>query len=434
MATATKAINWLTAPLGWIERARGRRRAALVVAAILLVVGVVGFVAWANSLRGLPDIGDPFDADAFGAIEVPDAQNALLLYRIAVKERVAPTSEQVEAINALKTIDWAQAGPEVRAWLEANRPALATWKRGTERPDAQVMPASRYSFSTLIEPTQELREFARLGTLEASRLRSEGDLAGAWSYLRAVLRSSRHAVQHGHVIQRLVGSALLQVADGEVAAWAADPRVDSELLRAALADVDEVRAMSPPPSDTLKVEYLATINSLNDPRLTGDVHDLIEDEQYNWTMHLPGAFRARVIVLREPERSRRVARLFFANWLEYCDEPLGRRPPYAPLKDESPMLYQARPGASDQARAISPNAWYEWRQSTLHARLFLPDLPQLQGAIDRDLRLLDSLPITLANELYRRDHGGADAPTYRFLVEQGYLPALPAAYADVGDE
>jgi len=97
------------------------------------------------------------------------------------------------------------------------------------------------------------------------------------------------------------------------------------------------------------------------------------------------------------------------------------------------MLFQVQAGDSAAARAISPARWKTWYDSTIHARLFLPDLPQVQGALDRDVRLLQSLTVALANELYKREHGGEDAPSYEALLGAGYLDSLPPGYADAMD-
>src|SRR5690349_17957153 len=76
-------LRWVLAPLRWLERARGRKRLALVALYLVLLAVAAFFGWWASSLRGLPDIGDPFDVAAFRAEGVPPEQDAYTHYRRA---------------------------------------------------------------------------------------------------------------------------------------------------------------------------------------------------------------------------------------------------------------------------------------------------------------------------------------------------------------
>ncbi len=58
----------------------------LVRVTLVLVIGLAVAVTaigvwWLTSLNGLPDIGEPFDFDAFRAVSVPDNQNAFAYLR-----------------------------------------------------------------------------------------------------------------------------------------------------------------------------------------------------------------------------------------------------------------------------------------------------------------------------------------------------------------
>ena len=68
----------------------------------LALVGA-GFFSWrATKLNGLPDVGDPFDVGEAVHVDVPDAENAFVLYRQA-HERLKPLSP---ATGRLMTQDW----------------------------------------------------------------------------------------------------------------------------------------------------------------------------------------------------------------------------------------------------------------------------------------------------------------------------------------
>src|SRR4051794_35272117 len=111
-------LRVLLAPLLWLERARGRKRRALLLA--YAAVGlVVGLLTWrAVSLNGLPEVGDPFDVAAFESVRVPDDRNAFVLYRQAVAQwkRTAGTSDLATPSRGDATGGWSKASPAVRAW------------------------------------------------------------------------------------------------------------------------------------------------------------------------------------------------------------------------------------------------------------------------------------------------------------------------------
>src|SRR4051794_15577150 len=122
-------LRILTSPLVWLERTRGRWRLALA-ALYTLILAVAGLLTWrAFSLNGLPDVGDPFDAEAFEDVAIPDDRNAFRLYERASAMLKQLPSAEVRA-GSLRNHDWATAAPEIRAWVEQNRGALDLFVRG----------------------------------------------------------------------------------------------------------------------------------------------------------------------------------------------------------------------------------------------------------------------------------------------------------------
>ena len=118
-------------------RRRRLGRCSLVIVSIVLAA----WLWWATQLWGLPDIGDPFDVEAFRSQTIPDDRNAFVLYRQAV--------DPVHAIEAVRHVAGVcrstsircgpTASPEIRGWAEANREALALYRRGADRPDASTL-------------------------------------------------------------------------------------------------------------------------------------------------------------------------------------------------------------------------------------------------------------------------------------------------------
>ncbi|MBX6313235.1 MAG: hypothetical protein IRY99_10030 [Isosphaeraceae bacterium] len=421
-------LRLLIAPLLWVERARGRRRSALIALYVVALL-IAGVLSWRQfNLRHLPDVGEPFDIAAFEARTVPDAENAFLRYRDAMSQFKPIDSKAVRANPKIgKETDWGRADPELRRWVEDNREALALWLEGAERPQALAVPLKEMAVNTNLAAVQHLREFARLALLEGSRREQEGDMAGAWALYRALLRSSRHAGMNGGAIQRLIGLALLGQAGPRVTTWAEDPRVDATLLRRAIDDMAACQAMTPPNSDMAKVEYLITRKMLAEPHRWKQwgINALSDPTRaYN---HFPYAVEVKLFLRREPERSQRIARLVYAQYLAQCDRPPEQR---AKLVDPEFMIYATDPSAPPAARALSPEALRDWTKSSLFSSVFAP-LSTVQGRFDGERLAFDLIRLNLAEQCYRREHG-ALPKTYGDLVGP-YLKELPEGYdpADV---
>ncbi len=418
------------APLHWLERAKGRWRIALLAlySLIALALGVLGWRA--VSLRDLPDLGDPFDVEAFCSIRVPDDQNAFVLYRKAT-ERLKPLAR--EEANSLN-LNWSQSSPAVKQWLGDNREALGLWLQGSERTSGLYLPPRELSIETPLPVAQTLRDFSRLGVLEGSRREQAGDMEGAWRMYRAVLRSSRHLAQHGGAIQRLIAMAMLRTCVEPITRWLADPRVDAAMLRRALADLRACGEATPPVSEMLKMEYLIALKAIDGP------HDWLLSERssdVNWYPHLPGYLPVRDFLYREPERSRRLVRIVFTNWLAHCDEPRSQRPK---LVGENIALYEATspgggvptlggpsvslPGSS--VRSMSLKAIDDWLATADLARILLPGTTPLIGILDSDRSVVGALTVQIAETLHEREHG-APPKSLGELVGP-YLDRLPEGY------
>src|SRR5262249_56556436 len=88
-----------------------------------------------------------------------------------------------------------------------------------------------------------------------------------WEWYRAMLRCSGLVGRHGVLIERGVGSALHKEAVQRILSWAADPRVEAGQLRRALEDTLRADALTPPPSEALKLEYLIYLRDLRELRV-----------------------------------------------------------------------------------------------------------------------------------------------------------------------
>jgi hypothetical protein len=146
-------------------------------------------------------------------------------------------------------------------------------------------------------------------------------------------------------------------------------------------------------------------------------------------------------LLREPERSRRVLRLLYANWLAHVErqEPEPQQPAvraaFSLLKSTNPLswgkttvpVYPVGPLAPAAVRSLSPQELARWLVATNDAklRIIVANSPQLLGSPDslRDRKDYRELVVMLAEEIYRRERGSRP-PSEDALVGT-YLKSLP---------
>ncbi|HEY2158832.1 MAG TPA: hypothetical protein VGH33_24585, partial [Isosphaeraceae bacterium] len=236
----------LLSPVRAIERARGRRRIGLL-ALYGLIALLFSAMSWRQSqLGGLPDIGEPLDVAA-SRIGVPDDRNAFVPYRRAA-ERFRDMSKSEGESFANANLLWSQADATLRGWVAEHREAISLLRHGSERPEACLETREHPTVMlTTAEKLELLRRLSWIGDaalFEAGRLRAEGDRAGAWSLLKAVVRTSRHMERAVPIAQdRHTSVILVQFARGPVAEWAEDPAVDVALLRRALDDLAAAEAL-----------------------------------------------------------------------------------------------------------------------------------------------------------------------------------------------
>ncbi len=422
---------------------RGRALSLGVVVGSLVLSCV--FFRWVRNLDGLPDVGDPFDvAAARRAIEMPDSENAYVLYADA-KQKLARLPAALHRVD-FKTLTWATAGDGVRDFVIANRPALLTWREASDRPDALYNQPAKLAVDTLLPVVSELRLLAQMAGLEGSHDEETGAMEDAWLWYRAMLRSSRHVGRHGVIIERLVGAIIHENATARIGHWAADPRVDAGLMRRALDDTLAADALTPPLSETLKLEYLMYVRDLQELRvMIAEVP--LPGGRFGWFEQVVAATGAKPQVQRlhlaatnDVERSRRALRLVFANWLAQVDKPVKERAPIAIRKPT--LIYASDPGAPSAANALDPqNLDRIIGQTSLGQVILRPvDLSfgggtpmtkapwEDDGPLAREPRRRAAMIVRLAAELYRREHGRLPATAGE--LRGGYLKDLPHGFSD----
>jgi hypothetical protein len=426
----SRVLTWLLFPLTLIERTRGRKRLALLFAYTILAV-VLGVFGWrALSLRGLPDVGEPFDVAAFARETVPESEDAFTIYREALSS-VAPRVGDTDYASAWNSVraGWSRASDDLKTRLDRHRPALLIWQRGTERSRAMPVPRDQWTpINPLHQTYQQMVDFGWMALLEGTRLEEAGDTTGAWAWYSAVLRASRHLQMRSSSTLCGSGRALASLAGERVVPWAQNPRTDGAALRRALTDLLAVQKMTPPNSEALKADYLTLMSIFRErARATS-----VDDDRFLWFNDHPRLYRLLTYLRREPERSQRVENIVFAHWLRHADNPPSARPALVGTQsvgNESfpDFPYTVPPGSRPVDYPISAHDLYLWHRSTIYASRFTFLFMYYLPALDSQRRSHDTLLITVAEQLYQREHGELPASAQE-LVRAGYLKELPSGY------
>ena len=369
----------------------------------------------------MPDIGEPFDVEAFRAFTIPDDRNAFVLFRQAAAT-LKPLNRYVgqSLFNHSNWMaGWSETTPEVRQWAADNRQALALFRLGAERPDALdstlASPRDHNEMSWAIECLK------RLALLEATRLEDRGDMAGAWGWYRAVLQLI-HQVSFcaGQVRRRQYARDYHYRLRDSLTTWARDPRTSPSVLRQALDDAIACESLTPSESYTLKAEYLEIEKWFDDPGSPG--------HPPNTTFRNLGSpyFPPEPWTCAGDHRSVRMGILSAAETAEPAGDPAIDEQPAGVLRPAPGSAARSQPrrlrmrylsvrtrGQPGQRRcAVALVALDRWLGTTEDAQKLLPrlDWRGVRRAERMDHRLL---LILLGTELYRRRRSRAPIRRHR---------------------
>jgi hypothetical protein len=400
----------------------------MAIAMIVIAAGVM--LSRASRLIGLPDIGDPFDVAEFHRLNIcPDDKEVNLLIR-----RAAGMVEQMPVIPPIRrraaSARWPQVDPKLREWLDKNREAAALYRTGVERFDGTSNPVVQWGDS---ENDAIFGPFVLLAMLETARLEDQGDMEGAWGWFDTVLRTRVLVERRGSMFQRFAIAQQCDHLQSRIEAWAGDRRTGIPLLRRALNDV---LAREPQPEwqvYSLKLEYLLMTGEL-DRSDYAFLHPVGEELDYRILGEtIPTDFarplhEARRFVLNDPEVSRRVLRLAFANWLAHVQDPDPRHKSPSVLasfqlgRDMAVPFFATGSVAPASARRMPPDELARRLLTARDAKRLLVRWTWWPLAI-AEKRAYASLVVTLAEALYRRDHG--KPPTSDRALVGPYLDHLP---------
>jgi hypothetical protein len=379
--------------------------------ALLLCLATSPFVYRATRLSGLPDCRHPFDVEAFGTQEVPDAENAFIEYRKAAKrfKRLPNDQADYESLDKALKEGWGEANTNVQTWVADNRACLAIWRRGTEKSDALNHQPKDVTFNTLLPVVDVARDFARSARLEGSRLEEAGDFDKAWSWYYAIFRNSRHFGMRGVFIERLVGISIHTMAAEATAKWARHDELTPQQLRLAITDLQVAYPLSAPASVAFKVEYLSLMHSI-------DRLPLLEYSDTPWELG-----ETELFFNNEPEMGRRVIRQVFTNWLAEIDKPRHLRRPQV-LGQLG--LYERDPTITYDPASLPPEQIEEFAERSLFASSMLLFMPTTEKRFSDEQARQAALITMLALRLHQLETGNLPA-TLDDLVEAGILESVP---------
>jgi hypothetical protein len=422
------------------QRAQPKRKLLtfrrLLLAVLIVIPGLLLGIR-AYELFSIPDIGEPFDVEAFCAYRLPDAKNAFTHYRKVVallvsEQKVLERSPSVTTRDFVDSEDaalgdWTRAIPEVRDWVALNRIALDEWQRGADCDESLLVSpdqAATASVSAADSTVISLRNCSKLEGLEAMRLVSEGHPAEAWACYRNLLRTGRHLAMHAQLMGPLVGAAVADLGVSGGTVWASQTSVNADLLRKAIHDVEAAEQMRASPSDVIKFEYLELREFATKGLTLG--------------MQMP----AWVRYTGYPAQIGRTARLVTANLLTQGDQPRYRRTDVHPGKLG---LYELDPAAAPDPRLRPPE---EIERSAVTsaltaAKILHPVAPEAASELeicdpqfmtqnlhyaiqvsDTSQTRRSALLLALALQLHHREHRAFPALLDE-LVKNGYLKSLP---------
>ncbi|MDA0832578.1 MAG: hypothetical protein O2955_00515 [Planctomycetota bacterium] len=389
-------------------------------AAVIVGLIVSPFAYFQHLVNQIPDIGDPFDVEAFGTVKIVDEENGWLDYEAAYK-MLTPLPDipgrdiQKEYDEALDN-GWQVATDVIREWVADNRPALARWKQGTEKPDFLIQQPKDLHFGLLIPDVQAFREIARLSQLEWSRLLIEGNVAEAWIGIRTLYRSSRQFVRHGTPMQRMLGAVYLAISIKGLEDLTQHPATTETMLHEILDEVHRTYRQTPPKSVFVKCDYWEYQNLLKKPDEVAGIlkpgkKDTPVERLLVWFVVKFGF---------EPQMAQRLAPHFYARTLDQIDLPVKDRQPWTGTL----TMFSPDPKQSYPAGILSPTEINEFYMQSILARSSLRSCDGMDQTCLREESRQYAVELWLALQIYERQNGKYP-DTLSELVAADIIDSLP---------
>ncbi|MEZ6045906.1 MAG: hypothetical protein R3C11_10090 [Planctomycetaceae bacterium] len=395
---------------------------------IILAVSVVllclaGFFLWWRDWRvaSMPNSEGSLNVEEFLAEYEGGEPNAFDEYRktLPVFIKLHANASYANVNYNMAYDDWENVDELTAAYVAEMMPQLQPFAAGSHLEKGFEIDPHRMNFETLLEVTQESREYARIMLLETSRLRAEGNWDEVWSRYGELLRVSGH-IRNGCLISLLVGNAIYKVWYPQFALFLTDKTLTVEELKRFRGELILIHQQFPPPSVAMKFEYMGMRNSL-----------IPMVEQHPWLNKLT----------REDEVFDRILSLYYEHWLKYVDRPAWDIPPLVEHSCQSstvanwinPQLSQCRwhhfdTGAESDALV---KAFHKVSYTQKYLRAFMPALQAVLESQKKDRLYQQMSLVQLGMHIYYREQG--DFPKQLEDLVPEYIPELPRTLDETGD-
>ncbi|MEX1232958.1 MAG: hypothetical protein WEB58_22105 [Planctomycetaceae bacterium] len=369
----------------------------------IVVVGLIlsPFVYFQRLVSNIPDIGDPFDVEAFGTVKIADEDNAWLDFEAAIDmlvplPKIPGRDLSTEMSDAIDN-GWPTATPEIRQWVDDNRPALERWKAGTEKSDFLLEQPKDLHLGLSLPDVYAVREIARLAQLEWSRLLTEGNVNEAWIWIRTLYRSSRQIAFHGTPMQRMLGAVYLVISIKGLEELTQHPAMTEELLREILDEVHRRYQTTPAKSVFVKCDYLTYRNSTNDAEMVAGFlkpgkNDTPAEKLHVWFV-LKFSF--------EPRMAQLIAQHFYARTLDQVDLPVKDRRPWTGTL----TMFEPDSGQSYPMGTLSPTEIDQFYMKSILARSSLKSYRGVDETCLKEESRQYALELWLALQIFERING-----------------------------
>ncbi len=395
----------------------------LIVPVVVLSLVVLSVFAYRLSqLRGVPDIGHPFDVEAFGTVDIDPADNANADYDRAVGWMTMSSEPDGKDLDKVFDGTWSDASLEVRRWLGDNEAILKLWQVGTEKDHYFIVQPKDLTSWNSIGSASELMDICQLSRLAAIQAESKGRFDEAWKWHLASFRSSRHVGMYDTIFPMLGTYAHLVAVEG-IIPWANSETVTAEQLSRALGDILEAYELTALPSSVIRADYFETLDEMNRIDEIRKSYELVMKEMgmmidgfADDRARFPGSIE--MFIENDPELTKRLLQHQVANLLAFVDLPFSERPP---LVKGKVTYFNA---VSDEAAFMAPKNFLKAVDRSTFARFRLLKAEWLSGSLFRERARQAMLEVILAAEWYRRVYGTFPA-SLEDLVDAEMLLGFP---------
>lgn len=366
-------------------------------------------------LSQVPNVAEPEDLQRLLAWKVPDRDNAFMHYRAADVMRSKALIEwrgrdgtplPPEFVEMYSTVlrDGLSAMSEAdESFLAAQRPSLDEWLRGTELAESQAISADQMSAMTPLPVHGSASQFIAMARVEALRCIESGDMDGAWKWLRACVRFTRHLNQYGGLIQRNIGSIAYFRTSVGIVRWAEHPAVTAAQLQQTLRDVRAEYALNPPFSETLKVEFLFSRQTFLSREWTSSNKGVFYGRPA-WEERVAAVRGPALWIVAEPELLLRVERQRLVNLLIEIDKPLWLQTSQSTKRE---FLFDLDPNVPRQPGQLDPTLIEQGQKASVLNSILGPRVAAkpIDDMVWLERSRQAALETLLALQAYRRDHG-----------------------------